>query len=92
MGSKRRTENASTVATANPPAKKAADRRLQLSRQSGYVIHRGATTSETNFVHPERARKNPRLNAELASQKPKIRKAGWIASFVFELETYWVNG
>ena len=34
----------------------------------------------------------PRAHGEVTSQKPQIRNAGRIASFVFELETYCVNG
>src|ERR687884_1684091 len=49
-------------------------------------------TSGVNFVQADRAPNTPRLIGEAASQKPKIRKAGRIASFVFELDTYCVNG
>ena len=48
--------------------------------------------SAANFVHPARARNAPRANADVTSQKPKIRNTGMIASFVFELDTYCVNG
>ena len=34
----------------------------------------------------------PRAGADVTSQKPKIRIAGRIASFEFELDTYCVNG
>ena len=34
----------------------------------------------------------PRPHGDVTSQKPKTRRAGMIASFVFELDTYWVNG
>ena len=34
----------------------------------------------------------PRATGELTSQKPQIRNSGGSASFVFELETYCVNG
>jgi hypothetical protein len=56
------------------------------------VSQSGATTSVANFVHDDKATKVPRAQAELASQKPQIRNAAGIASFVFELATYWVNG
>src|SRR5918911_4382480 len=49
-------------------------------------------TSGVNLVQADRAPKTPRLIGEAASQKAKIRKAGRIASFVFELDTYCVNG
>src|SRR6478735_710690 len=45
-----------------------------------------------NFVQPESATEAPRAQGEVASQKPKMRKAGTIASFVFDMETYCVNG
>src|ERR671923_69827 len=48
--------------------------------------------SGANFVQAERAQKTPRLTGDAASQKPKIRNAGRIESFVFELDTYCVNG
>ena len=42
---------------------------------------------------PASAGEEPRApSARSTSQKPQIRKAGMIASFVFELETYCVNG
>jgi hypothetical protein len=56
------------------------------------VSHSGTTTSDANFVHPDSAAKKPRLKAEVVKRKPKIRKAGTIASFVFELDAYCVNG
>src|ERR687887_1634424 len=49
-------------------------------------------TSGANFVQAESAQKTPRLTGEATSQKPKIRNAGRIESFVFELDTYCVNG
>src|SRR5207244_2146614 len=48
--------------------------------------------SEANFVQLDSAAKNPRWDADETSQKPKIRNAGTIESFVFELDTYCVNG
>ena len=48
--------------------------------------------SVANFVQPDNATEIPRAHGELASQKPKMRKTGTIASFVFDIETYWVNG
>ncbi len=34
----------------------------------------------------------PLPHGDVASQKPRIRNAGMIESFVFEFDTYWVNG
>src|SRR3982074_1083894 len=48
--------------------------------------------SGANFVQPERATEIPRDQGELASQKPKMRKAGTIVSLVFDIEAYCVNG
>src|SRR5579859_752647 len=61
-------------------------------RASGYVAHSGAISSGANFVQLARAVKTPRAGGEVTSQNPKINITGWIASFVFELDTYWVNG
>src|SRR6478752_5145706 len=58
----------------------------------GYVSHIGATTSAPNFVQPESATATPRDHAELAKMKPQIRKTGTIASLVFDISTYVVNG
>src|ERR671919_1941505 len=79
----------STVVTANATAKTAARRQF---RASGYVAQSGTTTSAASFVHAPSAAKVPRPTADDAAQNPQIRKAGMIASFVFELSTYCVNG
>ena len=52
----------------------------------------GAVTSVANFVQPDSADRAPRDQGELASHSPKIRNAGTMASFVFDIETYWVKG
>src|SRR2546421_611543 len=90
LGSSSNTENAAAVASTNPPAKAPSRRGRQQS--SGYVSHIGATTSVANFVHDESAAKIPRAHADVMSQKPQIRNAAGIESFVFELDTYCVNG
>ena len=57
------------------------------SRQPfGYVSHSGASSSAANFVQPASATAAPRAQAEEASQKPQIRNAGMIVSFVFEFD------
>ena len=48
--------------------------------------------SVANFVHPETAASTPRADGRATSQKAHTRKHGMIASFVFEFETYCVNG
>src|SRR3954462_15465776 len=48
--------------------------------------------SDANFVQPERALSTPRATGLDTSQKAHTRKHGMIASFVFEFETYCVNG
>ena len=58
----------------------------------GYASQSGASSSAANFVQPASATAAPRAHGEEASQKPQIRNAGMIASFVFEFETYSVNG
>ena len=85
-GSSKRIENAASVAAAKPSAKR------QLGLRPGYVSHSGATTREANFVRPESAAIAPRAAGAETSQKPQTRKHGMIASFVFEFETYCVNG
>jgi len=47
---------------------------------------------DANFVQPENAARMPRAAGLETSQKPQTRKQGMITSFVFEFETYWVNG
>src|SRR5206468_3046174 len=85
-GASRRIEKAASVATAKPTAKP------RLGLRPGYVSHSGATSRDANFVQPESAASTPRVAGLEASQKPHTRKHGMIASFVFELETYWVKG
>src|SRR5438105_1797686 len=89
-GSSRRIEKAAAVATANPAAYAAVRRGRH--RASGYVSHIGATTSVANFVHDDSATKIPRAHADVTSQKPQMRNAAGIESFVFEFDTYCVNG
>src|SRR5690242_14635270 len=89
FGSRSRIENAAAVATAKPPANKAFPETL---RDSGYDHQSGTSSSAANFVQPASATNAPRAKADVVSQKPKIRNTGMIASFVFELETYCVNG
>ena len=61
-------------------------------RPSGYPAHNGTSRSAANFVHPASATNAPRPKADVTSQKPKMSSTGMIASFVFELDTYCVNG
>ena len=78
------------MASTNPAANASCGR----GRRSGpgYVSHIGATTSVANFVQPDSATLAPRNHGTFTSQKPKIRKTGTIASFVFDIDTYCVNG
>ena len=85
-GSRSRTEKAASVATAKPSAKR------QLGLRPGYVSQSGTTSRDANFVQPESAARTPRAAGLETSQKPQTRKQGMSASFVFEFETYWVNG
>src|SRR4051812_825112 len=48
--------------------------------------------SDANFVNPESAQSAPRHAGREMSQKPQMRNAGMIASFVLEFEAYCVNG
>src|SRR6266550_8942334 len=48
--------------------------------------------SDVNLVSPDKAQNAPRATGDEMSQNPQIRKAGMIASFVFELDAYCVNG
>src|SRR5581483_6905404 len=48
--------------------------------------------SEANFVQPEAAASTPRPTGAEISQKAQTSRHGMIASFVFEFETYCVNG
>src|SRR5438093_1406192 len=62
------------------------------SRPVGYVSQSGATISDANFVQPDTTARIPRPTGREISQKAQTRKHGMIASFVFEFETYCVNG
>src|SRR3954464_11139578 len=86
LGSSRTTENAARVATAKPTANRAEGRR------PGYVSQSGATISRARFVRHERAQSAPRSPGLQPSQKPQMRNAGMIASFVLEFDAYCVNG
>src|SRR6266404_92169 len=87
LGSSRMIENAAAVARRKPMIA------LTIcSRVSRYVTHIGATMKAANFVHPANATKMPRAHGDVTSQKPQMRNAGSSASFVFELDAYWVNG
>src|SRR5439155_18385094 len=90
LGSSSRIENAATVATRKPPRKTSFWRGRP--SESGYEAQSGATSSGANLVQAASAEKTPRANAEVTSQKPQISKSGGSASFVFEFDTYWVNG
>src|SRR5205814_8686617 len=65
---------------------------LDRPNASGYESQSGATTNAANFGQPARAVAAPRAHGELHRQNPQIRNAGMMASFVFELRTYCVNG
>ncbi len=52
----------------------------------------GASSSTANFVQPASATATPRAAGDDASQKPQTRRAGMIASFVFAISVYAVNG
>src|SRR6185312_3909466 len=58
------------------------------SRQSGYDAQRGRRRRAANLVHAPSARKSPRAGADMRKTSPQIKRAGMIASFEFELETY----
>ena len=81
-----RIEKTASVAAAKPSAKR------QLGLRPGYVSQSGTTSKDANFVQPESAASTPRAAGLETSQKPQTRKHGMIASFVFEFDTYWVNG
>src|SRR5690242_11124951 len=89
-GSRKTIEKTASV-TATKPATKTAFARGPRSA-SGYEAQSGPTMSGANFVQPDSATAAPRANGEVSSQKPQIRKSGGSASFVFELDTYCVNG
>ena len=72
------------MASTNPAANASCGRGLRSG--PGYVSHIGATTSVANFVQPDNATQAPRNHGTFTSQKPKIRKTGTIASFVFDIE------
>ena len=61
-------------------------------RPSGYEAQSGTSRSDANFAYEASPVNTPRAGADVTSQKPKIRIAGRIASFEFELDTYCVNG
>src|SRR3954447_5599736 len=86
LGSSRTTENATSVAARKPMTNR------KDGRRPGYVAQSGATISDANFVQPESAAKIPRAAGRETSQKPQMRNAGMIASFVFEFDAYCVNG
>src|SRR3954453_12420897 len=86
LGSSRTTEKATTAAARKPRTKRTDGRR------PGYVAQSGATIREANFVQPESAARTPRAAGRETSQKPQMRNAGMIASFVFEFDAYCVNG
>ena len=75
-------KDASVVPT-NASAKRFA---LGIRQPSGYESQSGASSNPANFVQPASATAAPRAQAEEASQKPQIRNAGMIVSFVFEFE------
>ncbi len=79
-------EKTATVVTANASMNRSDGRR------SGYVAHSGATMSDANLLQPDSAPNTPRPAGDDASQKPKMRRHGMIASFVFEFDAYCVNG
>src|SRR5689334_12549838 len=85
-GSSNTTENTTSVVATN------ATRNRADGFPFGYVAQSGATISDANFVQPESAPKTPRPTGDVTSQKPQIRNAGMIESFVFELDAYCVNG
>src|SRR5262249_5918082 len=85
-GSSSRIEKATSVAAAKPSTKPL------LGLPGGYGSESGATRSDANFVQPESAANTPRAAGLEASHKPQTRKHGMSASFVFEFETYCVNG
>ena len=90
LGSSSRIANDASVA-ATKPATKIETARGRRS-PSGYDAQSGTTSSGANFVHAASAVNAPRAKLEDASQKPQTRKRGGSASFVFELDTYCVNG
>src|SRR5205823_10439418 len=89
-GSSRRIEKTPSVAARKAPRKTSFWRGW--ARASGYDAQSGASRSGANFVQPESATAAPRAAGQVTSQKPQIRNSGGSASFVFELETYCVNG
>src|SRR5918996_972528 len=65
---------------------------MRRRRTSGYVAHSGTTISAANFVQPANDANAPRSPGDAAKKNPRIRNAGRIESFVFELDVYCVNG
>src|SRR5690349_4152514 len=90
FGSRKRTENATSVASAKPATNRSLSRPKR--RASGYESQSGATSRLANFVQPDNAAEAPRASGHVTRIRPRMRKKGGIASFVFELETYCVNG
>ena len=88
-GSRRRIEKAASVASAKPSVKRPILAGLPAER---YVSQSGASASAANFVQPASAVATPRAVGEEASQNPHTRSAGMIASFVFDISAYAVNG
>src|SRR5947207_9042685 len=90
LGCRSSRESETRSASTSPPRNTSFWRGL--ANASGYEAQSGATSSGANFVQPDKAERNPRANDEDTSRNPQIRNSGGSASFVFELETYYVNG
>src|SRR4051812_18560895 len=90
LGSSSSTQKAASVVARNAPAKTSSGRGLR--GPSGYVAQSGTTISDAIFVQPASAVPTPRPTGDEQSQKPQTRNAGMIASFVFALSAYAVNG
>src|SRR5581483_8508238 len=85
-GSSRRIEKTAIVPARNPAAKRLPGLPV------GYVSQRGAATSAANFAQHDAAMSTPRGAGLEMNQRAQTSRHGMIASFVFELETYCVNG
>ena len=83
VGLEQEDEKAASVAPAKPSANRS---RRDAASRSDTTSQSGASSRAANFVQPASATAAPRAQAEEASQKPQIRNAGMIASFVFEFE------
>ena len=91
FGSSSSTENASE--RRDGEAGEEAEHSAAGRARPGTTAQSGATSSGANFVQPASARNAPRAQRRPStSQKPQIRNAGRIASFVFDLDAYCVNG